>query len=244
MELRHLRYFVAVAEELNFTHAAARLRVAQPALSRQMKDLECELQTPLFQRGRTGVQLTRAGRVFYQRARSILAQAAEAANEARSASGAMTGSLVLGFALSLIHISAMNAPSIAPSNATQCRAETALASGARLGTAALQFAVVEFKPTLLPDLDLCDGRHAGHEAAFAIAHALAVESDPDRHTLDDSGEVARGVVRRQQRELGAAGRSEALDPASKYAAGKGVHVQPHGLAWLNPGKLRLFERCV
>jgi len=97
MELRHLRYFVAVAEELNFTHAAARLRVAQPALSRQVKDLEFELQTPLFERGRTGVQLTRAGRVFYQRARSIIAQAAEAANEARTAAGTMTGSLVLGF---------------------------------------------------------------------------------------------------------------------------------------------------
>jgi DNA-binding transcriptional LysR family regulator len=97
MELRHLRYFVAVAEELNFTHAAARLRVAQPALSRQMKDLEDELQTPLFDRGRTGVQLTRAGRVFYQRARSILAQATEAANEARSAAGTMTGTLVLGY---------------------------------------------------------------------------------------------------------------------------------------------------
>jgi DNA-binding transcriptional LysR family regulator len=97
MELRHLRYFVAVAEELNFTHAAARLRVAQPALSTQMKDLEDELQTPLFDRGRTGVQLTRAGRVFYQRARSILAQASEAANEARTAGGTMTGSLVVGF---------------------------------------------------------------------------------------------------------------------------------------------------
>jgi DNA-binding transcriptional LysR family regulator len=104
MELRHLRYFVAVAEELNLTHAAARLRVAQPALSRQMKDLEDELQIPLFDRGRTGVQLTRAGRVFYQRARSILAQATEAANEARSAGGAMTGSLVLGFASGL-HLS-------------------------------------------------------------------------------------------------------------------------------------------
>lgn len=97
MELRHLRYFVAVAEELNLTHAAARLRVAQPALSRQMKDLEDELQTPLFERGRTGVQLTRAGRVFCQRARSILAQAAEAANEVRAAAGTMTGSLVLGY---------------------------------------------------------------------------------------------------------------------------------------------------
>ncbi|HTL54302.1 MAG TPA: LysR substrate-binding domain-containing protein [Candidatus Limnocylindrales bacterium] len=97
MELRHLRYFVAVAEELNFTHAAARLRVAQPALSSQIKDLENELQTALFQRGRAGVQLTRAGKVFYRHARSILTQASEAANEARTAAGVMTGSLALGF---------------------------------------------------------------------------------------------------------------------------------------------------
>lgn len=97
MELRHLRYFVAVAEELNVTRAAARLRVAQPALSSQIKDLEEELQTPLLQRGRTGVQLTRAGKAFYLRARSILAQTVEAANEARTAAGAITGSLVLGF---------------------------------------------------------------------------------------------------------------------------------------------------
>ena len=97
MELRHLRYFVAVAEELNFTHAAARLRVAQPALSRQVKDLEAELETPLFERGRAGVELTRAGKEFYRRARMILTQAAEAANEARTAAGIITGSLVLGF---------------------------------------------------------------------------------------------------------------------------------------------------
>ena len=57
MELRHLRYFVAVAEELNFTHAAARLRVAEPALSSQIKDLEQELETELFERGRTGCNL-------------------------------------------------------------------------------------------------------------------------------------------------------------------------------------------
>ncbi len=97
MELRHLRYFVAVAEELNLTRAAARLRVAQPALSRQMHDLEDELQTPLLERGHTGVQLTRAGRAYYKRARAILAQAAEAANEARAAAGVISGRLAIGF---------------------------------------------------------------------------------------------------------------------------------------------------
>lgn len=97
MELRHLRYFVAVAEELNLTHAARRLRVAQPALSRQIKDLEEELQAPLFQRGRAGVQLTRAGKVFYQRARALLRQSSEAVDEVRAVTGLMTGSLCLGF---------------------------------------------------------------------------------------------------------------------------------------------------
>ncbi|MCC6822547.1 MAG: LysR family transcriptional regulator [Verrucomicrobia subdivision 3 bacterium] len=97
MELRHLRYFVAVAEELNLTRAAARLRVAQPALSRQMHDLEDELQTPLLERGHTGVQLTRAGRALYPKARVLLAQAAEAANEARLAAGVISGRLVIGY---------------------------------------------------------------------------------------------------------------------------------------------------
>jgi DNA-binding transcriptional LysR family regulator len=97
MELRHLRYFVAVAEESNFTRAAAKLRVAQPALSSQIKDLEEELQIRLFERGRAGVQLTRAGRTLFPRAREILRQAAEAANEARTAAGAITGTFTLGF---------------------------------------------------------------------------------------------------------------------------------------------------
>ena len=97
MELRHLRYFVTVAEELNLTRAAVRLRVAQPALSRQMHDLEAELQTPLLERGRVGVQLTRAGRAFYPKARAILAQAADAANEARTVAGVISGRLVIGF---------------------------------------------------------------------------------------------------------------------------------------------------
>ena len=97
MELRHLRYFVAVAEEQNLTRAALRLRVAQPALSRQMKDLETELEATLFDRTHAGVQLTLAGKAFYQRARSILSQATEAANEVRTAAGVIAGQLTVGF---------------------------------------------------------------------------------------------------------------------------------------------------
>lgn len=97
MELRHLRYFVCVAEELNFTRAAARLRVAQPALSRQIRALEEELEVSLFERTRSGARLTRAGRVFHRRARAILGEVDEAANEVRTASGVIAGRLSIGY---------------------------------------------------------------------------------------------------------------------------------------------------
>ncbi len=82
MELRHLRYFRAVAELLNFSRAAEKLRVAQPALSRQVRALEEELGTRLFDRER-GVQLTDAGRVFYHQTVKILAQVDVAVDEVR-----------------------------------------------------------------------------------------------------------------------------------------------------------------
>jgi DNA-binding transcriptional LysR family regulator len=98
MELRHLRYFVAIAEEKSFTAAAERLWVAQPSLSTQIRRLEDELGVKLFERNTRGVSLTDAGKAFLDRARTALA-AAEAARAIGSdlASG-LVGSIRLGIA--------------------------------------------------------------------------------------------------------------------------------------------------
>jgi DNA-binding transcriptional LysR family regulator len=75
MELRHLKYLVAVAEEQNITRAAARLHVSQPPLSRQIHDLEEELGVTLFERGPKAVRLTKAGKLFLSEARAVLLRA-------------------------------------------------------------------------------------------------------------------------------------------------------------------------
>src|SRR6266850_1340563 len=78
MELRHLRYFVAVAAHGSFNRAAEILHLTQPTLSRQVKDLEDELDVPLLVRGQNAVKLTEAGELFYEEARQVLARADEA----------------------------------------------------------------------------------------------------------------------------------------------------------------------
>ncbi len=96
MELRRLRYFVAVAEELNFRRAAERLRVAQPSLSAQIKALEDELQVRLLTRTTRSVLLTQAGRVFLEEARGVLHAAKRAEQLAQRAQHGITGTLRVG----------------------------------------------------------------------------------------------------------------------------------------------------
>src|SRR5919106_428717 len=100
MELRHLRYFIAVAEQLNFRRAAEQLHVAQPPLSKQIRDLEDELGVQLFQRSKRRVQLTEVGRVFLGEARETLNQAEQAARAARRANCGEIGRLIVGFVMS------------------------------------------------------------------------------------------------------------------------------------------------
>ncbi len=100
MELRHLRYFVTVAEELHFGRAAARLFIAQPPLSQQIQQLERELGVTLFARTSRRVQLTPAGTAFLLEARQILAHLDTAADAARRAARGETGWLGIGFAAS------------------------------------------------------------------------------------------------------------------------------------------------
>ena len=97
MELRHLRYFLAVAEALNFTKAAALLRVAQPALSRRVQDLEDEIGVDLLKRSPRGVVLTAEGKVFLDKTRQILKLADESVEQVRALARGEEGELHMGY---------------------------------------------------------------------------------------------------------------------------------------------------
>src|SRR3954451_21920197 len=97
MELRHLRYFVAVAEELHFRRAAERLHMSQPPLSQQIRNLEADVGATLLVRNQRRVELTAAGRAYLARARDILAAVEDAAREARRVQRGEVGRLDVGF---------------------------------------------------------------------------------------------------------------------------------------------------
>lgn len=104
MELKHLRLFMAVAQERNFTRAAERLHMAQPPLSQRIKQLEEELGVQLFERNTRKVALTRAGQVFHDEAEKVLDQLAHAVEACRRASKGEIGLLRLGYSGRATHL--------------------------------------------------------------------------------------------------------------------------------------------
>lgn len=100
MELRHLRYFLAVAATENVTKAALELQVSQPAVSRQIRDLEAELGFPLFERGAKSLKLTAAGRSFQEEAKAVLARLEDGMERSRSVASGEVGELQIGYAMS------------------------------------------------------------------------------------------------------------------------------------------------
>jgi LysR family transcriptional regulator, benzoate and cis,cis-muconate-responsive activator of ben and cat genes len=101
MELRHLKYFVAAAEERNISRAALRLHISQPAVSRLVRELECELGVSLFNRERFGLSLTTEGELFLEHTRKILADCEEAVNALKKAAD-LPQSLDVGFITSAL----------------------------------------------------------------------------------------------------------------------------------------------
>jgi DNA-binding transcriptional LysR family regulator len=103
MKFRHLEYFVAAAEELNFTHAAERLHVSQPPFTKQIHELEGELGIELFERRRKGVALTPAGKSFLIDARRILEDCDASIRKAQRISRGEIGELAIGYMSALTH---------------------------------------------------------------------------------------------------------------------------------------------
>jgi len=98
MELRHLRYFLVVGEALSFTKAAIQLRVAQPALSRQIRDLEEEIGVDLVRRGSRGITLTPEGKLYLEEVRDLLKRAEESVAKVRAMARGQYGELHIGYA--------------------------------------------------------------------------------------------------------------------------------------------------
>ncbi len=131
MELRQLRYFVAVAEELHFRRAAARLHISQPPLSQQIHALESEMGTQLLARTRRRVELTPAGEAFLRDARALLAELDGAVATAQRIGAGQTGRLRINFVGSAL-LSIVPAPSSA--SGPRARASRSRSASARRST--------------------------------------------------------------------------------------------------------------
>ena len=177
MELRHLRSFVVTAELEHFGRAAQRLAIVQPALSRQMRELEDEIGAPLFTRLPRGVRLTAAGRALRAEARAILDRVDRAVGQARDVAAGRTGSLGIGFVDTAMHAPAL--PRLL--DAFRCRQpgirlelhqRTSLAQADGLRSGALDVGFVYHRPERQPAL-----------AAHRILDERIVLAAPRAHPL-------------------------------------------------------------
>jgi DNA-binding transcriptional LysR family regulator len=158
MELRHLRYFVAVGEEQHYGRAARSLHVAQPALSRQIQDLEKELGFELFERLPRGVKLSAAGKLFLEDARRILQEVSEAGIRAGRLASGRSGTLRVGFTENsswrgVVPDSFRRFREQQPDAELQLQPEASLAQIDAIRSGRLDAGFVNFMPKSDPELD-------------------------------------------------------------------------------------------
>lgn len=253
MELRHLRYFVAVAETGSLTEAAAhRLHTSQPSLSRQLRDLELEVGAQLLVRGPRGVTLTPAGRVFLDHARLALLQAGEAIAAARRAARPVKASFSVGFLTGqevewLRHVTQLLRDDLQGID-FRVTSDFSPAIGAAIqrGEIDLGFSRIEPQPNVTYTV-------IAHEPIVVILpreHPLAARREIDPGEIDpqqfigysDTPHVLRGIVERYFRDRGLTmAPAHVLDSyatgISLVASTKGVTLLPAYVEALLPASL-------
>jgi len=253
MELRHLRYFVAVAEEGSLTVAAEkRLHTAQPSLSRQLRDLELEVGTPLLIRTSRGVTLTPAGQIFLDHARLALAQAAEAVAAARRVSRPPKASFSVGFLTGqevewLPHVTQILRDQLKEIDfRVSSDFSPAVAEAVQRGEIDLGFSRVEPQPDVTYEVIASEPI----VAILAGDHPLAGRSEIDPVELGqfpfigytDTPHVLRGIVERYLRERGVSvSSSHFLD---SFATGISLVASTGGLTLLPAYVEKLLPRSV
>ncbi|MFK0086050.1 LysR substrate-binding domain-containing protein [Pseudomonas sp. NPDC090755] len=246
MELRHLRYFIAVAEELHFGRAAQQLGISQPPLSQQIQALEQELGARLFERTNRRVELSEAGRLFLEEARLVLAQVDKAADVARRAQLGELGEMKIGFTSSApinssipkaIHAFRQRFPAVhlnLKEMSSRDVADALLDESIEVGL---------IRPLALPEsLEVVELFREPLVAVIGAAHPLAQGSEAGLHMADLANEpfvffprsYGSGLYAQLQSLARAAGFSphfaqeagEAMTIIGLVAAGLGVSVLP------------------
>jgi len=188
VELRHLRYFVAVADELNFTRAATRLHTSQPSLSQQIRQLEAEVGVALLDRSRHHVALTNAGRVFLRETKDILGRLDHAGRLAKQAAGGRAGDLSVGtFPAADVRILPALRPLVAthlPNLRLILHSKYAVEPVSALRTGALDVAFLR-GPLDVEGLELVDLLHEEIVVVLPAHHALARRKRIPVHLLND-----------------------------------------------------------